>query len=46
MLSDGLQGRYGNDALKYSILAGTSLNLVAAGLLVLATRWLAGDWEK
>ena len=45
MLSDELQGRYGNDALKYSILAGTSLYLVAAGLLMLATRWLAGDWE-
>ena len=46
MLSDGLQGRYGNDALKYSILAGTSLYLVAAGLLVLAARWLPGDWEE
>ena len=46
MLSDGLQGRYGNDALKYSILAGTSLYLVAAGLLLLAARWLPGDWEE
>ena len=46
MLSDGLQGRYGNDALKYSILAGTSLYLVAAGLLWLAARWLPGDWEE
>ena len=46
MLSDGLQGRYGNDALKYSILAGTSLYLVAAGLLALAARWLPGDWEE
>ncbi len=44
-LSDGLQGRYGDDALRYSILAGTSLYLVAAGLLVLASRWLEGDWE-
>ena len=46
MLSDGLQGRYGNEALKYSILAGTSLYLVAAGLLALAARWLPGDWEE
>ena len=46
MLSDGLQGRYGNDALKYSILAGTSLYLVAAGLLALAARWLPGAWEE
>jgi hypothetical protein len=44
-LSDELQGRYGDDALRYSIVAGTSLYLVAAGLLVLASRWLEGDWE-
>ncbi|MCZ6559454.1 MAG: MFS transporter [Gammaproteobacteria bacterium] len=45
MLADGLQGRYGDDALKYSIMAGTSLYLVAAGLLFAAARSLAGDWE-
>jgi nitrate/nitrite transporter NarK len=45
MLSDELHGRYGDDALKYSILAGTSLYLVAAGLLFIAARFLARDWE-
>ena len=45
ILSDELHGRYGDDALKYSILAGTSLYLVAAGLLFMAARYLGDDWE-
>ncbi len=45
MLSDELHGRFGDDALKYSILAGTSLYLVAAGLLFMAARYLGDDWE-
>ncbi len=45
-LSDALTGKFGNDALRYSILAGTSFYLVAAALFFLAARRLGADWEN
>jgi predicted MFS family arabinose efflux permease len=44
-LSDSLSVRFGEESLRYSILAGTGFYLLAAGLLWLATRWLEQDWE-
>ncbi len=44
-LSDALLMRYGEDSLRYAILAGLSLYLVAAVLFLISTRWLANDWE-
>ena len=44
-LSDGLSVRFGEESLRYSILAGTGFYLLAAGLLWLATRWVEQDWE-
>jgi predicted MFS family arabinose efflux permease len=44
-LSDGLSIRFGEESLRYSILAGTGFYLLAAGLLWLATRWVEQDWE-
>ena len=45
-LSDALQMRFGDDSLRYSILAGTSFYIVAAILFLLASRWLNKDWEE
>ncbi len=44
-LSDALSEAYGDESLRYSILAGTSFYLVAAALLWLASRYLEHDWE-
>jgi len=44
-LSDGLSSRFGDESLRYSILAGTGFYLLAAGLLWLAARWVERDWE-
>jgi predicted MFS family arabinose efflux permease len=44
-ISDGLQGRYGDESLRYAILAGTTFYLVAAGIFLLAARRLEQDWE-
>lgn len=44
-LSDLLTQHYGNDALRYSILAGTGFYVIAALLLFKASRMLAGDWD-
>ena len=44
-MSDGLQSQYGNDSLRYSILAGTGFYILAATLYFLASRWLEKDWE-
>jgi predicted MFS family arabinose efflux permease len=44
-LSDALTVRFGDDALRYSILAGTSFYIAAAGFFLLAARWLERDWE-
>ena len=45
-VSDLLQGRYGDDSLRYSILAGTGFYVIAAIFFLLAARTLARDWEK
>lgn len=44
-ISDGLQGRFGDDSLRYAILAGTSFYLVAAAIFLLSARRLEKDWE-
>ena len=44
-LSDALQAQYGDDSLRYSILAGTGFYVLAASLFFLASRWLEQDWE-
>ena len=44
-LSDALTVRFGDDALRYSILAGTSFYIAAAGFFLLAARRLGQDWE-
>ncbi|MDH3616461.1 MAG: MFS transporter [Gammaproteobacteria bacterium] len=46
MLSDNLQLRFGDDSLRYAILAGTSFYIVAAILFLLSSKWLEQDWEK
>jgi MFS family permease len=43
-LSDLFAARFGDDSLKWAILAGLPLYLVAAGLMLLASRRLARDW--
>lgn len=45
-LSDNLQARFGDDSLKYAILAGTGFYLIAAALFLTSARWLGRDWEK
>jgi predicted MFS family arabinose efflux permease len=45
-LSDALRMRFGAESLRYAIVAGTGFYLVAAGLLLLATRRLQADWEE
>jgi MFS family permease len=45
-VSDLLQSRYGDDSLRYSILAGTGFYVIAAIFFLLAARSLARDWEK
>ena len=44
-LSDGLSTRFGDDSLRYAILAGTVFYLVAAGMFLLSARRLERDWE-
>jgi predicted MFS family arabinose efflux permease len=44
-LSDALAVNYGDNSLRYSIVAGTGFYVLAAGFLLLATRWLEQDWE-
>jgi MFS family permease len=44
-LSDALHQQYGAEALRYSILAGTSFYLLGAVLLSLASLFLARDWR-
>ena len=45
-LSDALSGRYGENSLRYAILAGTSFYLVAAVLFLLSAKRLERDWEQ
>jgi len=44
-ISDGLQGRFGDESLRYAILAGTSFYIVAAVIFLLSARRLEQDWE-
>jgi MFS family permease len=44
-LSDTLAARFGAESLRYSILAGTGFYIIAAGLFLLAARWIERDWE-
>jgi hypothetical protein len=44
-LSDGLTERFAENALRYSILAGTIFYVIAATLFFLASRRLESDWE-
>jgi predicted MFS family arabinose efflux permease len=44
-LSDALSARYGENSLRYAILAGTVFYLVAAALFLLSARRLERDWE-
>jgi len=46
MLSDNLQARYGDDSLRYAILAGTSFYIAASILFFLSAKYLKNDWEK
>ncbi len=43
-LSDTLTAQFGDEALRYSILAGTGFYILAALLMGLAARFLARDW--
>ena len=44
-ISDGLQERFGDESLRYAILAGTTFYLVAASIFLLSARRLEQDWE-
>jgi MFS family permease len=44
-LSDTLTAQFGDESLRYSILAGTGFYIIAAALFLLASRWLEKDWE-
>lgn len=46
LLSETLRGRYGDESLRYSILAGSVFYVIAAILLFLASRYIDQDWEK
>jgi MFS family permease len=45
VLSDALTVQFGDQSLRYSILAGTGFYIIAAGLFFLAARSLENDWE-
>ncbi len=44
-LSDALASRYAEESLRYSILAGTAFFVIAAVLLIIASRTMDRDWE-
>jgi len=44
-ISDGLQGRFGDESLRYAILAGTTFYLAAATIFLFTARRLEQDWE-
>lgn len=46
ILSDNLQAQYGDDSLRYAILAGTSFYVLAAMLFFLSAKYLKNDWEE
>ncbi|MBO6764650.1 MFS transporter [Maricaulis sp.] len=45
VMSDSFAAQFGSESLRYSIMSGGIFYLVAAGLLLLASRYLARDWE-
>ncbi len=45
-LSDALATQFGDDSLRYSILAGTGFYIIASIFFFQAARWLKKDWEK
>ena len=45
-MSDGLSARFGDDSLRYAILAGSGFYVVAALLFFLAARRLERDWQN
>jgi len=46
MLSDGLRAQFGDDALRYSILAGSGFYIAAAVLFWFASKTLDRDWVR
>lgn len=46
LLSETLKDRYGDESLRYSILAGSVFYVIAALLLYLASRYINKDWER
>lgn len=46
IISDSLESRFGDDSLKYAILAGTGFYLIAASLFLLSAKRLTIDWEE
>ena len=46
ILSDVLSSQYGDDALRYSIVAGTGFYIIAAVLFLISAKRLEKDWEN
>ena len=46
IISDNLEARFGDDSLRYAILAGTGFYLIAATLFLASAKRLAKDWEE
>jgi MFS family permease len=46
IISDSLEARFGDESLRYAILAGTVFYLIAATLFLLSAKRLAKDWEE
>jgi MFS family permease len=46
IISDSLEARFGDDSLRYAILAGTGFYLIAAILFLASAKHLAKDWEE
>ena len=46
VISDSLEARFGDDSLRYAILAGTGFYLIAAILFLASAKHLEKDWEE
>jgi len=46
IVSDALSAQFGDESLRYSVLAGTGFYLIAALLMLAASRTLARDWTE
>jgi MFS family permease len=46
LMSDGLKAQFGEESLRYSILAGTLFYLLAAAFLWRASKLIDADWER